>query len=83
MALTASVLSTRAHVGEPAFEELRHGTGILRFGDEFDTLVANPQYNTYVLIRDIIADWGRAYSPFTAPDPAVEGRITALGTPPP
>jgi len=51
-------------------------------GDEYDTLAANPQTNTYVLVRDIVVDWCKANSPFTPPDPAVEQRITALGTPP-
>jgi len=51
-------------------------------GDEYFTLAANPQTNTYVLVRDIVVDWVKANSPFTPPDPAVEGRITALGTPP-
>jgi 2',3'-cyclic-nucleotide 2'-phosphodiesterase (5'-nucleotidase family) len=52
-------------------------------GDEYDTLAANPQSNTYALVRDIVVDWVKANSPFTPPDPAVEQRITALGTPPP
>jgi 2',3'-cyclic-nucleotide 2'-phosphodiesterase (5'-nucleotidase family) len=51
-------------------------------GDDYDTLPANPQTNTYVLVRDIVVDWVKANSPFTPPDPAVEQRITALGTPP-
>ncbi len=51
-------------------------------GDEYYTLLANPQLNTYVLQRDIVVDWCKANSPFTPPDPAVEMRITALGTPP-
>ena len=51
-------------------------------GDEYDTLAANPQTNTYELVRDLVVDWVGANSPFTAPDPAVEQRITALGTPP-
>jgi len=51
-------------------------------GDDYDTLAANPQVNTYVLVRDIVVDWVKANSPFAPPDPAVELRITALGTPP-
>ena len=51
-------------------------------GDEYDTLAANPQVNTYELVRDLVVDWVWAYSPFTPPDPAVEQRITAYGTPP-
>lgn len=51
-------------------------------GDEYDTLAANPQVNTYELVRDLLVDWTKANSPFTPPDPAVEQRITALGTPP-
>jgi len=52
-------------------------------GDEYFTLAANPQYNTYELVREIVVDWIRDNSPFTPPDPAVEQRIIALGTPPP
>ncbi len=51
-------------------------------GDEYFTLAANPQVNTYVLVRDIVVSWVQSYSPFTPPDPAVEQRITVLGTPP-
>jgi 2',3'-cyclic-nucleotide 2'-phosphodiesterase (5'-nucleotidase family) len=51
-------------------------------GDDYDTLAANPQVNTYVLVRDIVVDWIKAKSPFAPPDPAVEQRITASGTPP-
>ena len=51
-------------------------------GDEYFTLAANPQVNSYVLVRDLVVDWVRANSPFTPPDPAVEQRITALGTAP-
>jgi len=51
-------------------------------GDDYGTLAANPQVNTYVLVRDLVVDWTKANSPFTPPDPAVEQRITALGTPP-
>lgn len=51
-------------------------------GDEYFTLAANPQTNTYVLVRDIVVDWVKANSPFTPPDPAVQQRITTLGTPP-
>jgi len=51
-------------------------------GDDYDTLPLNPQTNTYVLVRDIVVDWVKANSPFTPPDPAVEQRMTALGTPP-
>ncbi|NIN66288.1 MAG: hypothetical protein GTO63_16665 [Anaerolineae bacterium] len=51
-------------------------------GDDYLTLAANPQTNTYVLVRDLVVDWVKANSPFTPPDPAVEQRITAYGTPP-
>lgn len=51
-------------------------------GDEYDTLAANPQVNSYVLVRDLVVDWTKANIPFTPPDPTVEQRITALGTPP-
>ena len=51
-------------------------------GDHYATLPLNPQVNSYVLVRDLIVNWVRAHSPFTPPDPAVELRITALGTPP-
>jgi 2',3'-cyclic-nucleotide 2'-phosphodiesterase (5'-nucleotidase family) len=51
-------------------------------GDEYLTLAANPQVNTYALVRDIVVTWTQTYSPFTPPDPAIEQRITALGTPP-
>jgi 2',3'-cyclic-nucleotide 2'-phosphodiesterase (5'-nucleotidase family) len=51
-------------------------------GDDYDTLAANPQVNSYVLVRDIVVDWVKANSPFSPPDPAVEQRITATGTPP-
>jgi hypothetical protein len=51
-------------------------------GDDYDTLAANPQVNSYVLVRDLVVDWVKANSPFTPPDPAIEQRITALGTPP-
>jgi 2',3'-cyclic-nucleotide 2'-phosphodiesterase (5'-nucleotidase family) len=51
-------------------------------GDDYDTLPANPQLNTYVLVRDIVVDWVKAAGCFDPPDPAVEQRITALGTPP-
>jgi 2',3'-cyclic-nucleotide 2'-phosphodiesterase (5'-nucleotidase family) len=51
-------------------------------GDEYFTLAANPQTNTYALVREIVVDWVKANSPFTPPDPAIEGRITAYGTPP-
>ena len=52
-------------------------------GDDYTTLAANPQVNSYVLIRDLVVDWVKANSPFTPPDPAVEQRITITGTPPP
>ena len=52
-------------------------------GDGYTTLGANPQVNTYVLVRDIVVTWVQTYSPFTPPDPAVEGRMTITGTPPP
>ncbi len=51
-------------------------------GDDYLTLAAAPQVNTYVLVRDLVVDWVAANSPFTPPDPAVEQRITAYGTPP-
>jgi 2',3'-cyclic-nucleotide 2'-phosphodiesterase (5'-nucleotidase family) len=51
-------------------------------GDEYYTLAVNPQMNTYILVRDIVVDWVKANSPFAAPDPAIEQRITAFGTPP-
>jgi 5'-nucleotidase/UDP-sugar diphosphatase len=51
-------------------------------GDDYDTLAANPQSNTYVIVRDLVVNWVKANSPFTPPDPAVEQRITALGTAP-
>ena len=51
-------------------------------GDDYATLAANPQVNTYTLVRDILVSWISSYSPFTPPDPAVEQRITVLGTPP-
>ncbi len=51
-------------------------------GDEYDTLAANPQVNSYELVRDLVVDWVKANSPFTPPDPAVENRITAQGTAP-
>jgi 2',3'-cyclic-nucleotide 2'-phosphodiesterase (5'-nucleotidase family) len=51
-------------------------------GDDYVTLAANPQVNTYALVRDLVVDWVKVNSPFTPPDPAVEMRITALGTPP-
>lgn len=52
-------------------------------GDDYVTLAANPQVNSYVLVRDLVVDWVKANSPFAPPDPAVEGRITITGTPPP
>ncbi|MGD8814349.1 MAG: 5'-nucleotidase C-terminal domain-containing protein [Anaerolineales bacterium] len=51
-------------------------------GDDYLTLASNPQTNSYELVRDLVVDWVRANSPFTPPDPAIEQRITALGTPP-
>jgi 2',3'-cyclic-nucleotide 2'-phosphodiesterase (5'-nucleotidase family) len=51
-------------------------------GDGYETLGANPQTNTYVLVRDIVVDWVKANSPFTPPDPATELRMTITGTPP-
>lgn len=51
-------------------------------GDGYDTLAANPQTNSYVLVRDLVVDWLGSNSPFTAPDPAVEQRMTTLGTAP-
>jgi 2',3'-cyclic-nucleotide 2'-phosphodiesterase (5'-nucleotidase family) len=51
-------------------------------GDEYFTLAANPQTNTYVLVRDLVVDWVKAAGCFDPPDPSVEQRITAYGTPP-
>ncbi len=51
-------------------------------GDHYYTLGANPGVNTYVLIRDLMVEWVKANSPFTAPDPAVEQRMTITGVPP-
>jgi 5'-nucleotidase/UDP-sugar diphosphatase len=51
-------------------------------GDDYDTLAANPQTNTYVIVRDLVVNWVKANSPFTPPNPAAEQRITALGTAP-
>ena len=51
-------------------------------GDDYDVLPTVPQVDTYVLVRDIVVDWTKANSPFAPPDPAVELRMTALGTPP-
>ncbi len=51
-------------------------------GDEYFTLAANPQVNTYVIVRDLVVAWVQANSPVTPPDPAVEQRIIALGTAP-
>lgn len=52
-------------------------------GDGYTTLGVNPQVNSYVLVRDLVVDWVKANSPFTAPDPAVELRMEITGTPPP
>jgi 2',3'-cyclic-nucleotide 2'-phosphodiesterase (5'-nucleotidase family) len=52
-------------------------------GDDYNTLAANPQTNTYAIVRDLLVDWVKVNSPFTPPDPGVEMRITALGTAPP
>ena len=52
-------------------------------GDGYTTLGANPQVNSYELVRDLVVDWVKANSPFAAPDPAIEQRITITGTPPP
>jgi 2',3'-cyclic-nucleotide 2'-phosphodiesterase (5'-nucleotidase family) len=51
-------------------------------GDDYLTLGSNPQTNSYVLVRDMVVDWVELNSPFTPPDPVVEMRMTALGTPP-
>jgi 2',3'-cyclic-nucleotide 2'-phosphodiesterase/3'-nucleotidase len=51
-------------------------------GDGYETLGDNPQTNTYALVRDLVVDWVKANSPFAPPDPAVELRMIALGTPP-
>jgi 2',3'-cyclic-nucleotide 2'-phosphodiesterase (5'-nucleotidase family) len=45
------------------------------------TLVANPQQNTEIFIRDYLIQWIRNNSPFTPPDPTVEQRITVLNKP--
>ena len=51
--------------------------------DEYHTLeAAISKVDTYVLVRDLVVDWVKANSPFEPPDPAVEKRITASGTPP-
>lgn len=51
-------------------------------GDGYEIFAENPQVNSYVLVRDMVVDWVRASPPFSPPDPAVEQRITAFGTPP-
>jgi 2',3'-cyclic-nucleotide 2'-phosphodiesterase (5'-nucleotidase family) len=51
-------------------------------GDGYTTLGANPQVNSYVLVRDMVVDWVEANSPFSPPDPAVELRMIITGTPP-
>lgn len=51
-------------------------------GDGYNTLTTNPQINSYIPVRDIAVEWIEANSPFVPPDPTVEQRITALGTPP-
>ncbi len=51
-------------------------------GDGNSTLAANPQTDTGVVIRDIVVNWIMDNTPFTPPDPLVELRITANGTPP-
>ena len=51
-------------------------------GEDNSTLAASPQTDTGVVIRDIVVNWVMDNSPFTPPDPSVEQRITALGSPP-
>jgi 2',3'-cyclic-nucleotide 2'-phosphodiesterase (5'-nucleotidase family) len=51
-------------------------------GDEYFTLAANPQVNSYALVRDLVVDWVKGAGCFDPPDPAIEQRITASGTPP-
>jgi 2',3'-cyclic-nucleotide 2'-phosphodiesterase (5'-nucleotidase family) len=51
-------------------------------GDEYHTLAAASKVDTYKLVRDLVVEWVELNSPFKPPDPAVELRITASGTPP-
>ncbi len=51
-------------------------------GDNYTVLTLNPQVDSHILIRELFTDWIKANSPFTPPDPSVEQRITASGTPP-
>lgn len=48
-------------------------------GDHYGTLPLAPQENTYTVDIEYMAEYVRTHSPISA---AVEGRITALGTPP-
>ena len=48
-------------------------------GDHYETLPLAPQENTYAVDIDYFAAYVTANSPISA---TVEGRITALGTPP-
>lgn len=49
-------------------------------GDHYGTLPLAPQQDTYVVDIEYMVEYVRTHSPITA---VVEGRITALGTPPP
>lgn len=51
-------------------------------GNDYDTLVAAKKVDTNVLVRDLVVEWVELNSPFNPPEPAVEMRITTLGTPP-
>ncbi len=51
-------------------------------GDGFGVLRANPKTKTDQVLRDLVMDWIKAHTPFTAPDPATEKRITVQGLPP-
>ncbi len=49
-------------------------------GDHYGTLPLAPQENTYTVDIEYMVEYVKTHSPISA---AVEGRITALGTPPP
>ena len=49
-------------------------------GDHYGTLPLAPQEETYIVDIDWVSEYVKTHSPLT---PVVEGRITALGTPPP
>jgi 2',3'-cyclic-nucleotide 2'-phosphodiesterase (5'-nucleotidase family) len=51
-------------------------------GDVYDTLAGANKVETNVLVRDLVVEWVELNSPFKPPEPAVEMRITTLGTPP-